>query len=232
MSVTDLGVPAVPTNAPNVLRSVFLISNYGELKTWISTTGHRGDLTAEIPGFIQSAETMIADKVRAVELVTTATLAEVDRSAGAIYNAPSDFLGTRAITGTQSGVGYSLKQVSLAELYRYSTSGNAVVFATYGSQIEFRASPAVDQSFTLIYYKRPAAFSADPDTNLLLTTHPVLYQHASLYWFHVHTMDVELAGAHQTAFNDYVIDVNAVAEEVRGTGVVNPQYNFNSSSTM
>ncbi|MEE8481713.1 MAG: hypothetical protein V3S12_00035 [Acidiferrobacterales bacterium] len=208
------------------------ISDYGELKAWIATTGHRGDLTSHIPGFIQSAETMIADKVRAVELVTTATLGESDRSDTAVYNLPSDFIGARAVTGTRSSAGYELKQVSIAELYRYGLSGNSVVFAIYGSNIEFRASPAVDQSFTLVYYKRPAAFSADGDTNLLLTTHPVLYQHAAMHWFHIHTMDVELAGAHLASFDSYVIDVNAIAEEVRGTGVVNPQYNYNSRSNM
>ncbi len=208
------------------------ITDYGTLKTWISTTGHRGDLASDIPGFVQSAETMIADKVRAVELVTTIPLDEDDRSAGALYNLPSDFLGARAVTGTQSSAGYELKQVSLAELYRYSSSGQAVVFAIYGSTIEFRAAPAVDQAFTLVYYKRPAAFVSDTDTNLILTTHPVLYQHAAMHWFHIHTMDVELAAAHLDEFETYVRDVNAVAEEVRGTGVVNPQYNFNSRSAM
>jgi hypothetical protein len=208
------------------------ITDYGTLKTWVSATGHRGDLAADIPGFIQSAESMIADKVRAVELVTTVALTESDRSANAVYNLPSDFLGARAVTGTQSSVGYELKQVSLAELYRYGLSGDPVVFAIYGTQIEFRASPAVNATFTLVYYKRPAAFVQDADTNLLLQTHPVLYQHSSLHWFHIHTMDVELATAHGQAFDEYVIDVNAIAEEVRGTGVVNPQYNYHSASTM
>lgn len=208
------------------------ITNYGTLKTWVSTTGHRGDLGADIPGFIQSAETMIAANVRAVELIATKTLVEADRSSGPIYNLPSDFLGTRAINGTRSSVGYQLKQVSLAELYRYSLSGDPVVFSVYGLNVEFRASPAVDTDFTLIYFKRPAAFVADADTNSLLTTHPVLYQHAAMHWFHIHTQDLELASAHIDAFNSYVREVNALAEQIRGSGVVNPQYNYASGSTM
>ena len=129
-------------------------------------------------------------------------------------------------------ISYELKQVSLAELYRYGLSGDPVVFAIYGSQIEFRASPSVDAAFTLVYYARPTAFVSDSDTNLLLTTHPVLYQHASMEWFHIHAMDYEPAEAHSNAFEDYVRDVNALSEEVRGTGVVNPQYNYHSASTM
>ena len=208
------------------------VSNHGELKTWLSTTGHRGDLTDEIPGFIQSAESMIAEHVRAIEMVKTAPLVEADRAAGAVYNLPSDFLGARAVTGTQSSVGYALKQVSLAELYRYSLSGDPVVFAVYDRQIEFRAAPAVDAAFTLIYYARPAAFVADADTNSLLTNHVTLYEHSAIFWFHVHTQDLELATAHESAFMDAAQAVNSLAEEVRGAASVADQQNYCSGATM
>ncbi len=208
------------------------VTDYGTLKAWLATTSHRGDLATDIPGFIQSAESMIAERVRAIEMVTTAPLVEADRSAGAVYNLPSDFLGARAVTGTQSSVGYALKQVSIAELYRYSLSGDPVVFAIYDRLLEFRASPAVDAAFTLIYYKRPAAFVADVDTNLLLTNHPTLYQHSSMHWLHVHTQDVELASAHESAFFDAAERVNALAEEVRGAASVANQYNYACGSTM
>ncbi len=120
------------------------VTNYGELKSWLATTGHRADLTSDIPGFIESAESMIAEHVRAIEMVTTTTLTESDRSSGALYNLPTNFLGARAVTGTQSSVGYKLKQVSLSELYRYGLSGDPVVYSIYDGQIEFRASPATD----------------------------------------------------------------------------------------
>ena len=208
------------------------ISNYGELKTWLSNTGHRGDLTAELPGFIQSAESMIAEQVRAVEMVTTLTIVEADRSANAVYDLPSTFLGAKALTGTKSGIDYALKQVSIAELYRYGLSGTPVVYSIYGGQIEFRASPATDAEFTLIYFKRPAEFSSDSDTNTLLTNHPTLYQHAAMHWFHVHTQDVELATAHESAFLDAAVAVSALAEEVRGAASVANQQNFHSGATM
>ncbi len=208
------------------------VTNYGDLKTWLSTTGHRGDLTADIPGFIQSAESMIAEHVRAIEMVTTFALTETDRDAGAVYSLPSDFLGAKAVTGTQSSVGYALKQVSISELYRYGLSGDPVVYAIYDRKIEFRASPAVNAAFTLIYFKRPAAFVADGDTNTVLTNHPTLYQHAGMHWFHVHTQDVELATAHESAFMDAAVGVNALAEEVRGAASVANQQNFNCGATM
>ncbi len=208
------------------------VTDYGSLKTWLSTTGHRGDLAADIPGFIQSAEAMIATKVRAIELVKTAALIEGDRDTGAVYNLPSDFLGARAVTGTISSQGYALKQVSIAELYLYGLSGTPSVFAVYDNQIEFRASPNPNATFTLIYYARPAAFVDDADTNSLLTSHPDLYQHSSMFWLHVHTQDLELASAHESAFGTAANDVNALAEEVRGSATVANQSNFCSRSTM
>ena len=209
-----------------------LITDYGSLKTWVSNTGHRGDLTDDIPGFIQSAEGMIAASVRAIEFVKTATLGESDRDSGAVYNLPSDFLGLRAVTGTQSSTGYALKQVAIPELYRYALNGTAVCFSIYNEQIEFRASPATDTDFTLIYFARPTAFTSDSDTNSLQTNHPDIYEHSSMHWFHVHTQDLELAVAHESAFVTAVDTVNALAEEVRGSAVVANQYNYFSGSPM
>ncbi len=208
------------------------VINYGTLKAWLSTTGHRGDLASDLSGFIQDAESMIAENVRAVELVKTAALVEADRVSGPLYNLPSDFLGPRAVTGTKASSAYALKQVSIAELYRYGTSGTAVVFAIYNNQIEFRAAPAVDASFTLIYYARPAAFVQDADTNALISSHPNLYQHAAMHWFHIHTQDIELATAHEASFFAAAESVNALAEEIRGTGSVANQQNYSSQGTM
>ncbi len=208
------------------------VTDYGELKAYLAATGHRADLTSDIPGFIQSAESMIAEHVRAIEMVTTTPLIESDRSAVAVYNLPTDFLGAKAVTGTQSSVGYALKQVAISELYRYGLSGDPVVYSIYDRQIEFRASPAVDAAFTLIYFKRPTAFVSDGDTNTLLTNHPTLYQHAGLHWFHIHTQDVELATAHESAFLDAAVAVSALAEEVRGAASIANQQNYCSGATM
>lgn len=208
------------------------VTDYGTLKAWVSATGHRGDLAADIPGFIQDAESMIAEQVRAIEMVTPVPIVEADRDAGPVYNLPADFLGAKAVTGTQSSQGYALTQISIAELYRYGLSGNAVVYAIYDRQIEFRASPALDAAFTLIHFQRPAAFVGDSDTNSLLTNHPTLYQHASMFWFHVHTQDLELATAHESAFKDAAETVNALAEEVRGAASIANQQNYSCGATM
>ncbi len=208
------------------------VTDYGTLKAWLSTTGHRGDLSAEIPGFIQSAESMIAEKVRAIELITSASIDATDRIDNVSYNLPTNFLGARALTGTRSSQGYPLTQISIDELYRYGFSGQPIVYSIYGRTVEFRAAPETDTIFTLIYFARPAAFVQDADTNTLLTAHPDLYQHAALHWFHIHTQDVELAAAHESTFLDAVDSINGLADEVRGAATVANQYSYSYGGTM
>ena len=72
----------------------------------------------------------------------------------------------------------------------------------------------------------------DSDTNSLLTNHPDLYQHSAMHWFHVHTQDLELATAHESAFFTAVDDINALADEVRGAASVANQYNYHTGGTM
>lgn len=211
-----------------------MATNYGELKTLVSEFGQDsgGQLVADIPNFILLAEGAIARDVRAVELVTTATLGETDRSSGPIYSLPTDFLGARAVTGTRSSAGYMLKPVAIAELYSYGLSGTPQVYSIYGDLIEFRASPAVNTDFTLIYYARPAIFSADGDTNDLLNAYPNLYLKAAMVELHNFLQDVELA---QDMANSYISDVNqvnALAEETRGSGGVKNAFNFDLGGTM
>ena len=53
-----------------------------------------------------------------------------------------------------------------------------------------------------------------------------------MFWFHVHTQDLELASAHETAFHTAVVAVNALAEEIRGAATIANQYNYSSVGTM
>jgi len=141
--------------------------NFGELKALITVLSKRSDtrVTDRLNDFVLLAEGTIARDVRAVELVTTATIDETDRSSGSVYNLPADFLGLRALTGTNSSQTYKLTHVGLEELNRYAASGTSQLFTTYGTLLEFRAAPSTDAEFNLIYYARPTALSADGDTN-------------------------------------------------------------------
>lgn len=204
------------------------ITNYGELKSFLASFGHRSDLTLMIPEFVTMAQSMIAQKVRALEMVTSATLDETDRVSGGVYTLPADWLGPRQLFSTEG----ELKPVGLSELRRYVVSAPVFQFATYGLKVEFRGVPATDAEIELIYYGRPAAFVDAGDTNALLLSHSDLYVHACLQWLHLHTQDLELSQTHGGMFEAAVVDVNELANRQAGSGSIPAPHNLTSRSSM
>ncbi len=208
--------------------------NFGELKTFIQNFSKRSDtkVTDRLNDFVLLAEGTIARDVRSLELVTTVTVDEADRSSGAIYTLPTNFLGHRALTGTNNGQTYKLRHVGLEELNRYPTSGTAQVFTTYGTNLEFRATPATDAAYTLIYYARPTALSADGDTNNLLTNHPNIYIKAAMAELYGFIEDAENAELHASAYVTDKDNLNALADESRGSGSIANGYEYDCGGTM
>lgn len=213
------------------------LANYTDLQTFLASFVHRSShalTVADIPDFIQLGEGMIARDVRAIEMITSVTLAEIDRSSGAIYNLPTDFLGMRSLFGTYQGDAYQVKHKSMSELRSYATSAPPFFYTNYGLLLEFRGTPATDSEFDLIYFGRPVAL-ATTATNSLLTNHPALYVHSSLHWLHLKTQDLELAKEHERLFIDQVSQVNALAARQRGNPQTAGAFNFgliNARSSM
>lgn len=200
--------------------------NYGQLKTLILGHTHRPDLSGSVAGFIAQAEDMIARGLRPTEFVTRLTLDESDRDTGGIYNLPDNFLEARSLSGTSSYGTYLLKPVSFAEFHEWSTSGNPCVYTTYARKVEIRATPSTDSEFTLIYFARPTAFSADADENLLLTNHHTLYLYGSLIALYDYTQDIELRDRAAEQFNAMRDSLNAQADRQRGGNGVGPSFNL------
>lgn len=204
------------------------IANYGQLKTFLATFGIRTDLTAIIPDFVKSAESMIAQRVRALEMVTTAQLTDAQRVSGGVYTLPSNWLGARNVFSADGEV----KPAALYELRRYVVSAPVFQYATYGLTMEFRGAPAVGATIDLIYFARPATFTNDSDTNTLLTNHQNLYIHAGLHWLHLHTQDLELANQHLQLFDQTAEGINSLEVAQRGSGSAAQSHNLTSRSTM
>jgi len=210
------------------------LSTYSELQTFLASFLSRGGLSTEIPDYIKLGEGMIARKVRAFEMLTTYTLTESDRSSGAVYTLPADWLGARAVLSTYEGSGYEVKQKSLAELRSYSASAPPFHFATYGFEIEFRGTPATDSEFDLIYFARIAALSVT-SSNLLLTNHPGLYVHSAAHYMMLRAQDFEAAREHRAEFDAIAEDVNGLAANQQGTAHTAGAFNYgliNARSSM
>ncbi len=179
---------------------------YAELKALVLSESHRADLTTEVAAFIRRAEAMIARELRATEMLKIDSLLEADRSVAdsPIYNLPDDFLEDRTVVCDER----LLNKVSRDALLKTPTTGNVLIYYMRGTstawQMEFRATPGTNAEIELEYYARPAALSADADTNRLLEAHEGVYLHGALFHLYKFTQDLELAQAELDTWTDAV----------------------------
>jgi hypothetical protein len=200
--------------------------NYGELKTAVLAEAHRTDLTAFVAGFIRRAEGMIRRRLVGYEL--TYTLQDADRAAAGVYALPSNMLILRSVfaTGTDS---YPIENCGAPNIRNYSASAPVLVYAVRGAQIEFRGVPGTGSQIEINYFGHPAAFTADGDTNALLTDHEALYMEGALFYLYKHTQDVELAQGALDTFNATLDELNDAHARKVGSGSNQGHYNFGQS---
>lgn len=160
------------------------ITNYGELKAAVANWLNRTDLTARVPEFISLANQRIffggSEPYPSQPLRVPAMQS---RATGSVSNSsiafPSDFLEPIRLSLSSGGVSFSATYLPPE---RYSEASNSQ--ATPGTYTYLNNTIALAgtgaASYTLDYYAKPAAFSADEDTNWLLTNAPGVYLYASL----------------------------------------------------
>lgn len=195
-----------------------------ELRAELATFCHRGDMAARIPQFIARAESMIANRVRALENINTAgQLVEANRVAGGVYNLPADFLGFPKRGGIKpSSTGAPAELIALGELRTYATQAPVAFASVFGRRLELRGTPSTGETIDLIYFFRLPALApaGGSDTNALLTATPELYIHGALHWLHLDAQDIDMSGTHKELFEAEVERVNLVAQKAMRSGAI------------
>ena len=192
--------------------------NYGTLKTQILEDAHRPGLTSKVDDFVRHAEGMIARRLRCTEMITRVDLTDSDRvTAGeGFFTLPSDFLEDRSLY-LEGSPQVRLEKTSLSELRTLSTSAPVRYYGIVSDdEIEFRGIPSDTATLELIYFARPAAFSADGDTNEILTNHEIIYLAGALNALYAYTQDRELAADAGNVFLDAVETLNEQAGRAFG----------------
>jgi len=166
-----------------------LITNYGELKTELATLLHRTDLTDLIPNFIQYAETVIGgdpepNSMDALEGIRTKDQHKrVTTSISSQYlDIPTDMMTIKDIQINLSPVrslDYLTPKVMTAK-YPSSPAGTPEAYTIHGDEFQFSHIPSTSLELEISYVARYTAFSADSDTNWLLTNHPFAYLYAAM----------------------------------------------------
>lgn len=148
------------------------LATFAELKASIAAWLHRSDLTTVIPDFVALAESDIRKDVRcsAMETYTSGTLS------GETLTFPTRFLEARRLV-----VGGNVHRYVTPEEYAHKDDAGSTsnVFTVIGQNI-YILNGANGDAYGLVYWAGLAPFSADADTNFLLTFHPGIYLHGAL----------------------------------------------------
>lgn len=154
------------------------LSTYAELKASIADWCHRTDLTTPIVDFVKLAESQIRRDVRcrAMNVLATGTLT------GETLAQPTRYIEAQRLLVGGAEQEYVSPGV-YAQMQDYQSQ--ELKFTHIGTDI-YIMQGADGDAYSLLYWQAFAAFSADSDTNWLLTNAPEIYlsgalSHAGIY---------------------------------------------------
>jgi hypothetical protein len=156
------------------------ITNYSDLKTTIASYLARSDLTAQIPDFIQLAETRLRRELRIrqmLKVVTTATVA-----GDGTVELPSDYLQMRDLhmnTNPIQTLGYQ----SPSNFYRNTNaaiSGVPLQYTVLAQEFQFAPIPDGIYTLQMIYYATPPYLTTSNTSNVFLANCPDLLLYGAL----------------------------------------------------
>ena len=156
------------------------ITNYGELRTAIANWLTRADLTPRIPELVALGEGRLFTDLRCREMEATAAI--VLTAAQREDPLPTRFVQARSliVSGLPNG---RLEYRSPVEYWsNYADIPTALPQYYTIEQDNFLWGPVPDATPSVIiaHYARPAAFSADADTNAIIARWPNLYLYTAL----------------------------------------------------
>lgn len=156
------------------------ISTYAELKTAVANWLERDDLTSRVPEFIALAENRIArDKrirIRSMETTTDLTISSQETAL------PTGFLGARRLY-LEGNPKIRVEFLPPEDFWirgLANQSGQPEFFTIEGDSLVVGPSPDTTYTGKLLYWQKFTAFSADADTNWLLTEATGLYLYGAL----------------------------------------------------
>lgn len=148
-----------------------MAKTFANLKADLAAYANRSDLTAQIPLFVLLSEEEIfktnAKPLRVREMETTATVT-ITGNSGAL---PSDYLEAKYLRIGTSKLFYKPSE-------DWDANGSAGFFTVIGTTLW--VPNGTSGNATLVYYAKPAALSADGDTNAVLDGYYSIFLFAGL----------------------------------------------------
>jgi hypothetical protein len=156
------------------------ITNYTDLKATIASYLARSDLTAQIPDFIQLAETRLRRELRIRQMLKVVTTNTV--GGDSTVELPSDYLQMRDLH-LNTNPAQTLVYQSPSNFYRNTNSSITGVPLQYTVLAqEFQFAPIPDSNYTLqmIYYATPPYLTTSNTSNVFLANCPDLLLYGAL----------------------------------------------------
>lgn len=202
------------------------IATTADLKAAIAAFLNRSNLTAQIPTFIQLAETRIAygsregaftcEPLRIRGMETSADVAVTGQTA----SLPSGYLQARRfyLAGdTVQELSYVVPDL-FWRTYISVCSGTPTRFTVEGENFVFGPTPDGAYTGKCLYYQKWAALVNDSDTNWLLTNAPGVYLHGALLEAYRFTRNLDKAADEHAAFCGAVDALNLADKADRFSG--------------
>jgi len=155
-------------------------TNYSALQTTIANYLGRTDLTAQIPTFIQLAETRLARELRTRQMLSSTTMSMT--GGDSTVSIPSDFLELRDlfIQGNPRIPVTYLSPSIFTRNARAEESGKPVFYTVLQSEFEFAPIPDTNYTLEMLYYAKPVQLSNANTSNIFLTNYPDALLYGSL----------------------------------------------------
>lgn len=181
------------------------ISTFGELKSAVADWLKRSDLTSSIPTFVALAEANIRRdvRVRAMEQEATGTLTTTTLAL------PTRFLEARRVV-----LGDDVQEYKVPGEWYLVDAAETGEYTILGESFHFQKLA----DYAIQYWQGFAAFSADGDTNWLITNAPDVYLWASLEQAAIFIRDDSMAGIARAQYQNAIARLNATEQKARFGG--------------
>ncbi len=195
------------------------VSDYGTLKSEVALYLDRSDLASYIPQFITNAARRLnygsdapfsSPPLRIPAMQATAT----GSTSGSIAF-PTRFLEIIRLACSDGNLSWDLEYANNASYTTYSNrSDRPVVYSFLGNAIKTAGTGSA--SYTLDYYQAFEAFSADADTNWLLTNAPDAYLFGALLESAPFISDIPMVNGWYGMFKSTVSALNRTSMRPHG----------------
>ena len=153
-------------------------TNYTSFVTVVNNYLARSDLSAQVPDFIQLAQTRMSRDLRTEKMLKVATTTMVDNT----VSIPADMLEVREIH-LQGNPPVILEYQSpdlFFKNFQTTLSGRPFYFTMLGSEFQFAPQPNGNQTVQILYYSQPTFISTTTASNLFLANYPDALLYATL----------------------------------------------------